>query len=280
MNENQNYFKHISPMILNYGENIRNFLANRKWVDRIVSKLEKNRFDKIVQKRKKLFLPDNEFLVSNSALIETLKNDGVLHLPAYFSFSQEEVEDLQQLLNKNAKEADSVQTFYPDPIPDSLIKLYKDSFIENLINHSRGFSSPKKLLRLYHSTPLAEETGSFLWHHDGLFNYFKVLVYLSRVEIENGPLAYCVGSNKNNWEYYSYERSRFQDEVLNQYEKKYFTGNIGDVIVLDANGIHKASNPNPGYDRIVASLAFVDFDSNQSTDHIYARDNKLSYLDK
>jgi hypothetical protein len=67
---------------------------------------------------------------------------------------------------------------------------------------------------------------------------------------------------------------------LKKYQQKYFTGNIGDVVIIDANGIHKATNPNPGFDRIVASLAFVDFDSNQSTDHIYARDNKLSYLNK
>ena len=265
-------------MILNHGENIRNFFRNRKWVDQIVSRLEKNQFDTIVNKRKRLFSPDNEFAVKNASLIEKLRNEGVLYFPGYYSFSQEEIDSLKVLLKKNAEEADSVQTFYPDPIPDSLLKVYQDSFIENLINHSRGFSSPKKLLRLYHSTPLAEETGSFLWHHDGLFNYFKVLVYISKVEMENGPLAYCIGSNKKNWEYYSYERSRFRDEDLNHYEQTYFTGNIGDVIILDANGIHKATNPNPGFDRIVASLAFVDFDSNQSTDHIYARDNKLSYL--
>jgi hypothetical protein len=197
-------------MILNYGENIRNFFGNRKWVDRLISRFEKKQFNKIVRNRKRLFSTDSEFAVKNAELIERFRNEGVLYLPSYFSFSQLEIENLQELLKKNAEEADSVQTFYPDPIPDSLLKLYNDSFIENLINHIRGFSSPKKLLRLYHSTPLAEETGSFLWHHDGLFNYFKVLVYLSRVEMENGPLAYCIGSNNNNWEYYSFERSRFK----------------------------------------------------------------------
>jgi hypothetical protein len=265
-------------MILNYGENLRNLLGNKIWVDKIVSRLEKKKFDKITRKKKKQFISDKEFTSTNAHHINTLKNDGVLYLPKYFSFEDFEIETLKFQLKKNAKEADSVLTFYPDPIPESLLKLYNDNFIEQIINHSRAYSSPKKILRLYHSRPLAKETGSFLWHHDGLFNYFKVLVYLSEVKEENGPLAYCLGSNKNNWDFYSYERSRFREEDLKNYEKKYFDGNIGDVIILDANGIHKATNPNPGYERIVASLAFVDFDSNQSTDHIYATENKLSYL--
>jgi hypothetical protein len=185
-------------MILNYGENIRNFFGNRKWVDKIVSRFEKKQFDRITGKRKKSFVKNHEFILKNEELIKKLKNDGVLYLPGYFNFSADEIENLKLLLKKNAEEADSVQTFYPDPIPSSLLRLYNDSFIEGLINHGRAYRSPKKLLRLYHSTPLVEETGSFLWHHDGLFNYFKVLVYLSEVKEENGPLAYCLGSNKNN----------------------------------------------------------------------------------
>lgn len=42
--------------ILNYGENIRNFLGNFRFVDRIISVMEKNAFHSIIPKRKKHFV--------------------------------------------------------------------------------------------------------------------------------------------------------------------------------------------------------------------------------
>ncbi len=264
--------------ILNYGENIRNFLGNFRFVDRIISVMEKNAFHRIIQKRKKHFVDDSQFMNEHKNLIQELRQQGVIYLPSYFDFSSEEIHFLKKLLLNNGQEIDSVITFYPDPIPEVLLQLYNDIFIEKLIYHARGYGESQKLLRLYLSKPLPEETGSFLWHHDGLFHYYKVLVYLCDVDIQNGPFAYCLGSHNTSWKYYSYSRSRFQESDLDSFEKKYFTGKIGDVIILDANGIHKANNPQPQFERWVASLAFVDFHSNQSTDHIFATEKKLSYL--
>jgi hypothetical protein len=265
-------------MIFKFGENIRSLFRNLKWVDRLVSSLEKKEFNRIVNAEKKRFSADSTFVENNQDKIDELRNNGVIFLPSYFNFEPGEIEDFRNMMHSEGKEFDSVQTFYPDLIPLSLKKLCEDKYIENIIDHSRGYKSPKKVLRLYHSSHIAEETGSFLWHHDGLFDYYKVLVYLTEVNMENGPLGYCLGSNNNDWKYYSYERSRFEEAEIKQYQTKYFLGKPGDLIILNANGIHKAMNPLLNFDRLVASLAFIDFNSNQSTDHLYASENKLSYL--
>ncbi len=66
--------------ILNYGENIRNFLGNFRFVDRIISVMEKNAFHRIIQKRKKHFVYDSQFMNEHKNLIQELRQQGVIYL--------------------------------------------------------------------------------------------------------------------------------------------------------------------------------------------------------
>lgn len=257
-------------MMLQKGDKIRNRFDNKAEIDAWVSTLERRAFARIIAASKDKFQPDLEFMQSNAAHINSLQQNGVLFLPGYFNFSETELTDLQKLMQQQGKEWDLVRTCYPDPIPKALQAFYNDPWLDNLINHSRGYSSLTKVMRLYASAHLAEISGSFLWHHDGLFDYYKIIVYLSEVTMQNGPFAYCLGSQKTRWKYYSYERSRFEEADLKEYDIQYFCGKAGDLLILNANGIHKASNPEPGQHRLVASTAYIDFESDQSTDHLYA----------
>lgn len=246
-------------------------LRQTKAGDWLTSKWELWQNDRVVAKLKRSFQPDPEFAAQYAHEIETLRKEGVLLLPSAFSISEEDAQRLMEITAENGYESDSVQTWFPTTMPAELKEFSQSSLIKGIIDHARGYSSPACVSRLYISHPLPEITGSFLWHHDGLFHYYKALLYLTDVGEEDGPFEYVPGSNQQRWRYYSYTRSRFEPAQLPQPGPRKYLGKRGDLILLDANGIHRAANPVAGRKRLVASTAFVDFYSDQSTDHIIAQ---------
>lgn len=238
--------------------------------DRINSFFELRENKKIIQKAKISFQTDPAFESQFKNQIVELRENGVLYVPNFYKMEGISVEELWQKVWEKGYYCDNVQTWYPKPIPEPLSAFHQSKWIENIIDHCRGYSSPVSITRLYASQNLNNVNGSFLWHHDGLFHYYKALLYLTDVEQEHGPFEYLAGTQQHDWTYYSYTRSRFNEEDFPLAKKMTFTGKAGDLIILNANGIHRAKNPVHGYKRLVASRAFIDFPSNESTDHTEA----------
>jgi ectoine hydroxylase-related dioxygenase (phytanoyl-CoA dioxygenase family) len=101
-----------------------------------------------------------------------------------------------------------------------------------------------------------EYKGSFAWHRD---NYppgsLKVMLYLTDVAEENGPLTYALGSHKG----FAPELGKYGDripreEVEGKLEVFPCIGKKGTVILFNNNGIHRAANPVRGYREVVNSL--------------------------
>ena len=156
-----------------------------------------------------------------------------------------------------------------------LKNLDEDLRLNAIVNQVKKKTTRISVCRFYISEKLEEIQGSFLWHHDALFDYYKILVYLTPVNEEDGPFEYIPKSNQKEWKFYSFKRSRFNEKYLENEKKIKFIGQPGDVIILNANGIHRACNPSSNRKRIVASKAFIDFISEESTDHTIAKSRIL-----
>lgn len=109
----------------------------------------------------------------------------------------------------------------------------------------------------YRSQPVSTGyIGSFAWHRD---NYppgsLKVMLYLTDVAEEDGPLTYALGSHKG----FEPELGKYGDRIpREEVEGKLRVfpclGKKGTVILFNNNGIHRAANPSRGYREVVNSL--------------------------
>ncbi|HAI75572.1 MAG TPA: hypothetical protein DCM08_04935 [Microscillaceae bacterium] len=236
-------------------------------VDWWVSVREKRAFAQVLKRLKAQFQPDETFALQHQALIRQLREEGVVFLPKHLTLPAGMAETLKKQVETQGYFCDNVQTWYPRSFPEPLSAYLQNSFVRQIIAHARGYDSPVNISRFYLSETLNEVNGSFLWHHDALFDYYKAMVYLTDVTDADGPFEYALGSHRKWWTYYSYQRSRFTDQQVSRFTCKRFTGQVGDLMIFNANGIHRAANPQWGRWRLVLSTAFIDFKSDESTDH-------------
>jgi hypothetical protein len=83
------------------------------------------------------------------------------------------------------------------------------------------------------------------WHVDNHNPQFKALLYLTNVNINNGPFAIISPPlTSKNYNAISQERNtRFPDKIQEDYKNNihYLTGNMGDVIVVNTQNIHRGT---------------------------------------
>jgi len=83
------------------------------------------------------------------------------------------------------------------------------------------------------------------WHVDNHNPQFKALLYLSNVTINNGPFAIISPpiTSKDYTPISSEKNTRFSDKIEIDYKNSihYLTGNIGDVILVNTQNIHRGT---------------------------------------
>lgn len=84
------------------------------------------------------------------------------------------------------------------------------------------------------------------WHRDSPFTHqFKMIIYLSDVDKENGPFQYFKGSHLSSSKMklnFPLSQMRFTENEVNtldQQELVEFNGKAGDVLFVDTRGIHR-----------------------------------------
>lgn len=90
------------------------------------------------------------------------------------------------------------------------------------------------------------------WHRDAFFRQFKAIIYLSDVELENGPFQFVKGSHrllnvlKDLWVGgLSYMQYRIRDDQIDKIIKKNparlttYTAKAGTLILVDTSSIHR-----------------------------------------
>lgn len=84
--------------------------------------------------------------------------------------------------------------------------------------------------------------NSALWHHDWCGHRLKLFVLLHDVTPAGRPTRYAVGSHSGAWRWMSYPLSRYADaRVERRFPIAQLTGRKGDCILLDTNGLHRAT---------------------------------------
>ena len=101
------------------------------------------------------------------------------------------------------------------------------------------------------------------WHWDD-YETIKFFIYLSDVNIENGPYSYIENSVKfpietDKTKELSEEEINNILEKNNNYKKKIFTGKKGDLIISYQAGIHRGQPQTNGYNRMVLVIKYRTF---------------------
>ena len=98
------------------------------------------------------------------------------------------------------------------------------------------------------------------WHWDD-YNTIKFFIYLSDVNIENGPYSYIENSVKFPINIRSNDQldDKEIDKILEtnkNYKKNIFTGTKGDLIISLQAGIHRGQPQKKGYERMVLVIKY------------------------
>jgi hypothetical protein len=100
---------------------------------------------------------------------------------------------------------------------------------------------------------------SAIWHHDWCGHRLKLFILLHDVGEAGRPTQYVRGSHRGQWRWMDYSLSRYDDSyVENLGEVTKLIGQAGDCILLDTNGLHRATGEG-GYEaRDIVCLEYSD----------------------
>lgn len=169
------------------------------------------------------------------------------------------VEKVKEILKKNAPMPSRnkwVVEWKYDPEIDALLseKLQPIIEIAETVAQARLPNNLEETT-IYQTIPQENIGSSYLWHHDGHFSRYKIMVLFTDAD-ESSALKIDLGTHKDNRMCVSYECSRYLD-----YKPRNLfvcSGKAGDVFLFDTSTIHQAGNPDPANPRIVATLCLGD----------------------
>ena len=195
----------------------------------------------------------------------------------------------------------SIQKYFPSQTGDTRLYgiddenlIIKQNFHKIINNHKYRIKNISTIKKLYlHCT-----MGGFLqnaekassgggWHRDHHFELFKVMIYLSDVDRNNGPFSYIEKSHSkinqflsllifklfsNNTTRYSNILIKIICNIFN-YKKKVFTGKKGTCIVFNSSGLHRGLEIKNG-ERIALTAYIYPYTENKKI--LYERSNHMN----
>lgn len=199
----------------------------------------------------------------DSDLVNKLNEDGYIVLRGLFNH-----EEVNLLKKKTIEHLSSSETINNDG-DFRRFCAEKSNEISNIFSSNKVIKKYKKAYLGYdsifdstlagHLTYTKNNKGSGAgWHRDSYIRQVKSIVYLTDVELENGPFEYLVSSHKrknvirdanflskiadgghNQIRYTNNEIEIIKKEF--GYESKLITGRKGDVVIADTRGLHRGS---------------------------------------
>lgn len=100
----------------------------------------------------------------------------------------------------------------------------------------------------------ASPNGAFLWHYDNTPLQLKAMCYLTEVTAGDGPLTYVKGTHRRRPQASTYEETRMDEEKVPMEGRVDCVGKPGTVILIDTNGIHRATPNIRGHRDVVAAI--------------------------
>ncbi len=201
--------------------------------------------------------------IDNKDIIEQLNKDGIVIIPNYYNEAQcellvKEVDDLilkyKDTLWEDELGSDK-RLWGSEKLSNLFAKFHEDTFLKEIgeaYYESEVYNATTLTNRIsYCNNNLGSGGG---WHRDnGFHKQFKSIIYLSDVEIDNGPFTYLKGTHKHYNDFKGklsgsvdkYE-SRLGEDFINKvvelgYDKQTYTANRGTLILVDTKGIHRGN---------------------------------------
>jgi hypothetical protein len=177
--------------------------------------------------------------------LTSLMRDGFVNLGSSPVPLEESIETSRRIFDAHEREFAGVTRFYvkhPFLVARAHQAILKLEQINRLV---RAYLGPQatfdRMLLSRIPASAAIRKVSSLWHHDWCGRRLKLFVLLQDVDEVGRPTLYAVGSHRKiRWA--NFVMSRFDDEyVLNRYEIRPLTGRRGDFVLLDTNGLHRAT---------------------------------------
>jgi len=188
----------------------------------------------------------------------------------------------------------SIQKYFPSNSGDTRLYgiddesiIVKENFYKILDSHKNRIKTVSTIKKLYlHCT-----MGGYLknkkdassgggWHRDHHFELFKVMIYISDVNEQNGPFSYIEKSHsKINQlltlfflKLFSKNITRYSEDSINlickifNYKKKIFLGKKGTCIIFNSSGIHRGLEISGG-ERLALTAYIYPYTDNEKILH-------------
>ena len=185
-------------------------------------------------------------------IVYSIKKTGYCILKNYYS--KEECENIikdtknisQNIINNG--EGNDLRITNFENISCGANKFLNDEFLINIGTQFMGHKVDKIKKRCQLGIlkyKNGDECSGGGWHVDNHNPQFKAILYLTNVNLNNGPFAIISPPiTSKDYEPVSQKKNtRFPDKIEEDYKDniQYLTGNIGDVIVVNTQNIHRGT---------------------------------------
>tara|TARA_Y100001970_G_scaffold291956_1_gene431241 strand:+ start:95 stop:727 length:633 start_codon:yes stop_codon:yes gene_type:complete len=190
-------------------------------------------------------------------IVSNIKKNGYYIIKNYYSSEQCKniLKDIQNLPQNNINIGEGKDLRIPKFENNSIgaYEFLNDNFLLNigdkLLEHKADKVTKRcQLGLLKHYT--GNECSGGGWHVDNHKPQFKALLYLTNVSLNNGPFAIISPPlTSKDYNPISLEKNtRFPDKIEEDYKDniQYLTGNMGDVIVVNTQNIHRGTTIKQG----------------------------------
>lgn len=190
-------------------------------------------------------------------IVSAIENNGYFIIKNYYSIEQcnnilNDIKNIPQNSINYGEGKDIRITTFENYSTEGKNFLNDDFLLQigtNLLGHK--VDKIKKRCQLgmlkYHS---GDECSGGGWHVDNHNPQFKALLYLTNVNLNNGPFAIISPplTSKDYNPISKEKNTRLPDKIQEDYKDNihYLTGNIGDVIVVNTQNIHRGTTIKQG----------------------------------
>ena len=220
--------------------------------------------------KKKLWLFKQKSMIryfDNYAPIDgPLAEKGYYKIKNYFSESElNPVIDALTIQQKKNEICDyDIKINNPLIISEKLCKLFFDDKINNII---KGYLGEKARFdfcnswRMVHNK-FSKSSSSNEWHHDCVGHRLKFFILLNKTSHSKGQKTFYIDeSNMNKYSTYStyaHTDSRVDQALVENKNYSELSGEKGDILIFDTNGLHKGNYDEGIENRDVVQLEFSD----------------------
>jgi len=190
-------------------------------------------------------------------IVHNIKKNGYYVIKNYYSSEQcnNILNDIKNIPRNNINygEGKDIRIPFFENISIGASEFLNDDFLLKIGTELLGHQADKikkrcqlGLLKYYQG----DECSGGGWHVDNHKPQFKALLYLTNVSLNNGPFAIISPplTSKDYEPISSEKNTRFPDKIAEDYKDniKYLTGNVGDVIVVNTQNIHRGTTIKEG----------------------------------